>query len=140
MAPEQALGYELDGRADLYALGCIGFFLLSGRLLFERNGSLPMMMAHITDQPPEFKNRIAHYLPPELATLLMQCLAKKPHDRPSDARAFAAALRAIPIPPGQEWTETHAQTWWAARKPKPPPTIVHPAATLATQPAQRGVA
>jgi serine/threonine protein kinase len=140
MAPEQALGYELDGRADLYALGCIGFFLLSGRLLFERSGSLPMMMAHITDQPPEFKNRIANYLPPELAELLMQCLAKKPHERPSDARAFAAALRAIPIPPAHEWTETHAQTWWAARKPKPAPVAAHPDATLATELAQRGVA
>jgi len=140
MAPEQALGYELDGRADLYALGCIGFFLLSGRLLFERSGSLPMMMAHITDQPPEFKNRIANYLPPELDTLLMQCLAKKPHERPSDARAFAAALRAIPIPPAHEWTQTHAQTWWAARKPKPAPVAAHPDATLATEPAQRGVA
>ncbi|HEY0466930.1 MAG TPA: protein kinase [Polyangiaceae bacterium] len=140
MAPEQALGYELDGRADLYALGCVGFFLLSGRLLFERNGSLPMMMAHITDTPPEFKNRIANYLPPELTSLLMQCLAKKPHERPSDARAFAAALRAIHIPATHEWTENHSQAWWAARKPKPAPSIVHPDAARPTEPAQRGVA
>ena len=139
MAPEQALGYELDGRADLYALGCIGFFLLSGRLVFERNGSLPMMMAHITDTPPEFKNRIANYLPAELATVLMQCLAKKPHERPSDARALARALRAIHIPPNHEWSEAQAQAWWAARKPRPAPTA-HIDPTLATELAQRGVA
>src|SRR6478609_5111047 len=125
MAPEQALGYELDGRADLYALGCIGFYLLSGRLLFERNGSLPMMMAHITDTPPEFKNRISSYLPAELASVLMRCLAKKPHDRPSDARELAAALKAIPIPPPQAWTDAQAQAWWTARKPKPTPVVEH---------------
>jgi serine/threonine protein kinase len=140
MAPEQALGYELDGRADLYALGCIGFFLLSGRLLFERNGSLAMMMAHITDPPPVFKDRIANYLPPELATLLMHCLAKKPHERPSDARAFAAALKSIHIPPAQAWTEAQAQAWWAAQKSKPAPngSPINPA--LPIQLAQRGVA
>jgi len=119
MAPEQALGYELDGRADLYALGCIGFFLLSGRLLFEDNGSLPMMMAHITDTPPEFKTRISNYLPAELAALLMQCLAKKPLDRPSDARALAASLKAIHIPPAESWSEARAQAWWAEQKPNP---------------------
>jgi len=140
MAPEQALGYELDGRADLYALGCIGFFLLSGRLLFERNGSLPMMMAHITDSPPEFANRISNYLPAELTRVLMQCLAKKPHERPSDARSLAALLKAIPIPQAEEWTEAQAQAWWATRKPRPAHVVEHIDPTLATELAQRGVA
>ena len=140
MAPEQALGYELDGRADLYALGCIGFYLLSGRLLFERNGSLPMMMAHINEQPPEFKNRIATFMPAELTTLLLHCLAKKPSQRPSDARALAAALKAIHIPPGNEWSEAQAQAWWATRRPKPALPVSHVDAVGVTQPAQRGVA
>jgi len=99
-----------------------------------------MMMAHITDPPPEFKNRISSYLPPELATLLMHCLAKKPHERPSDARALAAALKAIQIPPAQEWNEAQAQTWWATRKPKPAHEPGHIDPTLATEVAQRGVA
>src|SRR6478735_7739061 len=140
MAPEQALGHELDGRADLYALGCIGFFLLSGRLLFERNGSLPMMMAHITDAPPEFKSHIPNYLPAELTRALMQCLAKRPHDRPSDARALAALLKAIQIPQAHEWTDAQAQAWWAARKPRPTPAVDHVDPTLATELAHRGVA
>jgi len=135
MAPEQALGHELDGRADLYALGCIGFFLLSGRLLFERSGSLPMMMAHITEPLPEFKSRIASYLPAELSAVLAHCLAKKPADRPSDARALAAALRAIHIPPSEQWSEAQAQAWWTARRPKPAPIHTH----LTPEPAQRGV-
>jgi serine/threonine protein kinase len=140
MAPEQALGYELDGRADLYALGCIGYFLLSGRLLFDRNGSLPMMMAHISDAPPELKSQVANYLPAELTTLLLHCLAKKPSARPKDARALAAALKAIHIPPTQVWSEVQAQSWWAARKPKPAPVTAHVDPASATQPAQRGVA
>jgi len=139
MAPEQALGYELDGRADLYALGCIGFFLLSGRLLFERNGSLPMMMAHITDAPPELKSHVPNYLPAELSAVLLRCLAKKPNGRPSNARALAAALKAIHIPPDQAWSEAQAQAWWAARKPKAEP-VIHDDRIAATQLAQRGVA
>jgi len=139
MAPEQALGYELDGRADLYALGCIGFFLLSGRLLFERNGSLPMMMAHITDAPPELKSHVPNYLPAELSAVLLRCLAKKPNGRPSNARALAAALKAIHIPPDQAWSEAQAQAWWAARKPKAEP-VAHDDRIAATQLAQRGVA
>ncbi|MEI9942412.1 MAG: serine/threonine protein kinase [Pseudomonadota bacterium] len=140
MAPEQALGYELDGRADLYALGCVGFFLLSGHLLFQRNGSLPTMMAHISDQPPDFKTQIPGYLPAELATVLLHCLAKKPAARPSDARALASALKAIHIPLAQEWSEAQAQTWWAARHPKPSPPAAPAAHASVTQPAQRGVA
>ncbi len=126
MAPEQALGYELDGRADLYALGCIGFFLLSGRLVFQKNGSLPMMMAHITEAPPELSSCISNYLPVELAALLLRCLAKKPEERPANARALAAALKAIPIPQAERWTEAQAQKWWAARRPKPHALVTAP--------------
>jgi serine/threonine protein kinase len=120
MAPEQALGYELDGRSDLYALGCIGFFLLSGRLVFERDGSLPMMMAHITEPPPNIASLTPNYVPAELAALLDQCLAKKPELRPNHARALSAALKAIVIPAAEQWTEARAQTWWASRCPKQP--------------------
>jgi len=120
MAPEQALGYESDGRADIYALGCIGFWLLTGRLLFERHGSLPMMMAHITDPPPEIEPFVSGFLPTELATLLKFCLAKQPSDRPRDARALSRALKAIHIPPAEQWTEARAQTWWRERSSRAP--------------------
>jgi serine/threonine protein kinase len=138
MAPEQALGHELDGRADLYALACVGFFLLSGRLLFQKSGSLPMMMAHITEEPPEFENCIPNYLPPELTTVLLRCLAKKPEDRPNDARALANALKSIPISERERWTDAQAQAWWATRPPKPPPREPPPSAEAANT--TRGVA
>ena len=115
MAPEQALGYESDGRADLYALGCIAFWLLTGRLLFERSGSLPMMMAHITEAPPDITSNVTGHVPAALVTLLESCLAKQPADRPHDARAFASALRAIAIPASEQWTDERAHAWWRDR-------------------------
>jgi len=137
MAPEQALGQELDGRADLYALGCIGFFLLSGRLLFERNGSLPMMMAHITEELPNFERCIPSYLPPELSTALQRCLAKKAADRPSDARSLATLLKTIHIPAAHQWSEDQAQAWWSSQGPKGPKG---PSTALDAETAERGVA
>ncbi|HEY1537478.1 MAG TPA: protein kinase, partial [Polyangiaceae bacterium] len=138
MAPEQALGYELDGRSDLYALGCIGFFLLSGRLVFERSGSLPMMMAHITEPPPELASVTSSYVPLELAALLQHCLAKKPEQRPTDARALGAALKAIRIPAAEQWTEAQAHAWWASRCPKQPAMTSQP--TSAGEAGKLGVA
>jgi len=120
MAPEQALGHDSDRRADLYALGCVGFWLLTGRLLFERSTSLATMMAHITEPPPQIEHRVTRYLPPELATLLRFCLSKQPADRPSDARALARALKAIPIAPDEQWTEACAQAWWRERTSRAP--------------------
>jgi len=131
MAPEQALGHEADGRADIYALGCIGYWLLAGQLPFERSGSLPMMLAHITEPVPDLEQHVSGFLPSELATLLKFCLAKLPADRPHDARAFARALKAIPIPAAEQWTESRAQAWWRARRSKSPPEAT---------PAERGVA
>jgi len=69
----------------------------------------------------------------------MQCLAKKPHDRPNDARALSALLRAIEIPQAQAWSEAQAQAWWATRKPRTP-IAEHIDPTLATEFAHRGVA
>lgn len=135
MAPEQALGQELDGRADLYALGCIAFFLLTGHLLFERNGSLPMMMAHITETPPECSSLSTNPVPEALAHLIRTCLAKQPHDRPANARVLAGLLKAIALPSEQRWTEAKAQAWWAARAPKPTPK-----ATQEPEMAAQGVA
>ena len=136
MAPEQALGQELDGRADLYALGCIAYFLLTGHLLFERNGSLPMMMAHITEVPPECSSVSTNYVPDALAALMRQCLAKQPQGRPANARVLAGLLKAIamPAPEEQRWTEAAAQAWWAARAPKPAASSSEP------EMAARGVA
>jgi serine/threonine protein kinase len=119
MAPEQALGQELDGRADLYALACVAFFLLTGRLVFQREGSLPMMMAHITEPAPDCQSCTKNYVPEALALLIQQCLAKQPQGRPANARVLAGLLKAIAIPAEQRFSEAKAQAWWASRSPPP---------------------
>ena len=83
-------------------------------------------MAHITEPPPEIEPYVAGFLPPELATLLKFCLAKQPADRPHDARALARALKAIHVPPAEQWTEARAQTWWRERSSRAAPNASNP--------------
>jgi serine/threonine protein kinase len=118
MAPEQALGHELDGRADLYSLGCVAFYLLTGRPVFEADTPMRVMIAHVSSAPPDLRTLIADWIPPELETVLASCLAKSPDDRPASARALGALLRAIPVPQNKAWTEDRAQDWWQLHYPR----------------------
>lgn len=119
MSPEQILERPTDGRADLYALGCVAIWLLSGKLPFKRETSLATMLAHVTD-PPDFPTLLPADVPAELEQLLAQCLRKAPSDRPRDARSLAASLRAIELPPEDTWSAERAQAWWTHRSRQPP--------------------
>ncbi len=129
MAPEQILGMQLDGRADLYALGCCMWWLLTGREVFAREGAeAKILHKHIYDPIPPLIDKTKGWCPRELEAVLKTVLAKEPDDRPKDARHLAAMLRAIPIPPEHAWTDAKAQTWWTAYKPAPAgaETVVSP--------------
>ena len=99
MAPEQCRGgMEIDARADLYAVGCILFELLSGRPPFVAEGQGEIMAMHIYEPPP----RLSHYersLPPELEALIAKMLTKAPDDRTPSAAWALAALERVPLPP-----------------------------------------
>ena len=96
MAPEQARGAEVDGRADVYALGCVLFRALTGGNPYERDSELETLLAHINDPPPRLRD-VAPELPAELDELLARALAKRPEDRHASAAAFAReALAAVP--------------------------------------------
>jgi serine/threonine-protein kinase len=112
MAPEQALGHETDGRADLYALGCAGWYLLTGRAPYSGATALEMLLAHVNSPIPELP-RSAGDGAPELEAVLRQCLAKKKEDRPADAHALAQALEAITLAEGEVWTSERARAWWS---------------------------
>lgn len=118
MAPEQALGHLVDHRADLYSLGCVGFWLLTGRLVFEDDNPMRLMLAHVQQNIPDLETAIPGFLPSELGDLLTSCLAKSAGDRPSSARELGRALRSIAIPTEHAWTPERAESWWNQYRPR----------------------
>jgi hypothetical protein len=91
MSPEQSSGDALDGRSDLYALGCVGFLALSGRLPFEGQSPQSILIAHATKEPPSLRS-VAPQVPPPLAAVIDQCLRKAPTDRFATGEELAEAL------------------------------------------------
>ncbi|HEY6573161.1 MAG TPA: serine/threonine-protein kinase, partial [Candidatus Eisenbacteria bacterium] len=83
MSPEMALGdAEVDARADVYALGCVAYWLLTGRLVFEADSAVRMMLQHIKSEPVPPSQMTEINVPPELDRLILECLAKNPDERP----------------------------------------------------------
>lgn len=112
MAPEIALGNRpVDGRADLYALGCVAYWLLTGRTPFQAPTAVAMLMQHVQQEarPPSEVSELA--IPPELDRLVLDCLAKDPDDRPANAGALYRRLAECPVP--DPWDRDRAVAWWA---------------------------
>jgi len=91
MSPEQALGEGVDARSDLYALGVVGFFILSGRLPFEAAKATEVLAKQVTEPAPAL-GRFAPHVPRRLARAVDECLAKDPEDRPQDGSIVADHL------------------------------------------------
>jgi len=109
MAPEMALGEEVDGRTDIYAVGCVAYFTLTGQPVFEAETPMQMVARHLHAKPIPPSQRAGLALPEALEQLVLACLAKEPKDRPQSAAALAQSLEAIPI---EQWTEQRAAEWW----------------------------
>ncbi len=121
MAPEQILGMQLDARADLYSLGCVAWWLLTGNEVFAREGAdLSVLQHHIHDEVPSLRDHVRGWVPDELEQIVRSLLAKEPEDRPNNARALAAQLRAIAIPEDHVWTQARAAAWWRSYSPPAP--------------------
>jgi serine/threonine-protein kinase len=112
MAPEMANGEPIDRRADLYALGCVAYWLLTGCLVFDADSPLRMLIQHIQAAPVPPGLRSGQSIPPGLEQLIMRCLAKKPDDRPASADEIVEALDRIPL--DHRWTQADAREWWEA--------------------------
>ena len=114
MAPEMALGETVDGRADLYALGCVAYYLLTGRLVFDAENTFQMVAKHLHHEaiPPSVRGGIE--IPLELERVVLMCLAKNPEARPRSAAEFSQSLACIDVEP---WTEVQARDWWKSVTP-----------------------
>jgi len=112
MAPETILTDEVDGRADLYALGCVAYYLLSGKVVFEAANPVQAIGRHLHDAPAPIAERAGIAVPPALERLVVELLSKKPEARPQTAQEVAKRLRAIELEP---WSEDKAAAWWKER-------------------------
>ena len=125
MAPEMALGDDVDGRADLYALGCVAYYLLTGEQVFTGDTVLKVITQHLQAVPVPPSQRTEMPIPPALERLVLACLAKKPEERPVNARQLAQSLDTID---GMTWGDEEANRWW--RQHHPPPVSASDAITL----------
>jgi Tol biopolymer transport system component/tRNA A-37 threonylcarbamoyl transferase component Bud32 len=101
MAPEQvAADPGVDHRADIYALGALGYEILTGRPPFVGSTPREVLAAHIA-APPDHVTRHRDSVPPELARLVMRCLEKSPEDRWQTAEELLAQLEALAAPSGE---------------------------------------
>ncbi len=129
MAPEQATGGEPDARSDVYSLGAVAYFMLTGLPPFPGDNAIKVMIAHASEPvlPPS-----AHRadLPADIEAVVMRSLSKNPADRFQDTASLAQALLACQS--AGQWHRDHAAQWWANIEtakvaPAPEPASLEPA-------------
>ena len=118
MPPEQALGNRtVDGRADLYALGCVAYWLVTGKPVFHGNSPIDTIVKHVSAPPDPPSRHSRMDVPPEFDALVLECLSKDPDQRPASADAVASRLRGMSS--GRGWTKSHAREWWETHAARP---------------------
>ena len=115
MSPEQATGSgSLDARTDIYSLGAVAYFLLTGRPPFDEGTAIGAIMAHARDPvipPSEFRDGV----PADLEAVVLRCLAKDPGERYPDAENLEAALGRCSC--ASSWDKALARQWWIDQAP-----------------------
>ncbi|MDH5314910.1 MAG: serine/threonine protein kinase [Gemmatimonadota bacterium] len=119
LSPEALSGADVDGRSDLYALGCVGFFLLTGEEPFRAANMMQVIMKHLQETPRAPSAVLGRDLPADLQAVILRLLAKAPEDRYPDALALKAALEACDD--AKAWTAEAAHAWWSANRPAAAP-------------------
>jgi serine/threonine-protein kinase len=115
MAPEQALGTDLDGRADIYSIGCVAYWLLTGQLVFTAETPMGILVQHAQAPPIPPSARTDMTIPKALDDLVMSCLAKDRANRPQSARELS--LRLEEVEGAHTWTQDRARQWWTKHQP-----------------------
>ena len=119
MPPEVALGdREVDARTDIYALGCVAYWLLTGKLVFESTSPMELIVDHVKTRPMPPSQRAGGAIPSGLDELVMRCLEKDPADRPQSMLEVARSLDELEqVEPGEAWTQARAAGWWQQNAP-----------------------
>jgi serine/threonine protein kinase len=121
LAPEAAIGQDaVDHRADLYALGCVGYWLLTGCMVFDDDNAIAMAVAHVSKTPKPPSSRIDAPIEPELERIVLACLEKDRERRPQSAEELRERLAAIRF--AEPWSRERSASWWHEHRPAPAPT------------------
>ena len=115
MPPEMAAGDAVDGRADIYGLGCVAYWLLTGRLVFDGETAYQVVAQHLNTAPEPASQRSPHSISATLDEVILSCLEKDPARRPQDALVLSRRLTACEV--DAPWTEDEAARWWQVRLP-----------------------
>jgi tRNA A-37 threonylcarbamoyl transferase component Bud32 len=111
MAPEMIGDSDAVGpAADVYALGCVAYWLLTGRFVFQAPNATAMLLRHLQQQPEAPSVASPMKVPPALDALILECLAKEPEGRPANAVELGRRLRELSLP--FEWNDEMAEAWW----------------------------
>jgi serine/threonine-protein kinase len=120
MAPEMVrFRAPVDARADLYGLGCVGYWMLTGKRVFEADSRQDMLIMHAHQRPQLPSKRGGVVVDAGLEAIIMSCLEKNPNKRPQSARELSARLEALAF--SSPWNEARAAAWWAEHLPLPVP-------------------
>ncbi len=121
MSPEQVLAeIDPDPRSDIYSLGTVAYFMLTGRPPFQGGQTMRVMLQHLSEDPPSLNSmlegKVRWSIPDDLQATIRRCMAKTPKDRYAAAREFEADLAACQS--ASEWNPNAAERWWKERCPK----------------------
>lgn len=105
---------SIDQRSDIYSVGSLGYYLLTGQTVFTGNGIVDICLKQVQDEPPSPSKRLGESIEPMLEQLIMQCLKKSPENRPHSADYLAMSL--LQTPEASSWDQLGARQWWETYK------------------------
>ncbi|MCL4781822.1 MAG: serine/threonine protein kinase [Bryobacterales bacterium] len=116
LAPEAARGSkEIDARSDIYSLGCVAYWMLTGQTVFEGATAVATILKHVTETPIPPSQRTENAVPADLEKVILRCLEKEPGRRPQTAEELSVLL--AHCHDAQSWRRKEARAWWQAHLP-----------------------